>query len=130
MVEYLERYKQLLANAAEVYSKLIELYMSSAPADQDAARNAGEAGVYRKGLLEDIALPRQVLTIEDTSPFIVSTRHYLDSHWADFTTYPVASPDNKEYPATDLTKRQRLLALHAELEGIIKAVAQIDVALR
>lgn len=130
MVDYLSEYKQLLARAVEVYDGLIGLYKSNGTEDTESTRNAGEAGVYRKGLVEDIALPRQRLATEDTSPFIVSMRHYLDSHWADFTTYPVASPDNKEYPATDLEKRQYLLQLHAEMEGVIKGVAQVDVALR
>lgn len=130
MVDRRREYTQLVAHAVEVYDGLIALYASSGPADTESVRNAGEAGVYRKGLVEDIALPRRELTIEDTSPFIVSMRHYLDSHWADFTTYPVASPDNQEYPATDPAKRQRLLQLHAEMAGIIKGVAQVDVTLR
>ena len=130
MVDYLSRYKQLLAHAVEVYDQLIELYSSSGSADEDLIRNAGEATVYRKGLMEDIALARKRLTIEDTSPFIVSMRHYLDSHWADFTTYPVASAETMEYPATNLERREQLLELHSRLEEVIKGVAQVDVALR
>ena len=130
MVNYLAEYRRFMTHAEHVYDELVKLYASSELEDQEAMRNAGEAEVYRKGLREDIALPRQEIFIEDTSPFIVSTKHYIDGHWGDFTTYPVPGPTGNEYPATDLKKRQRLVRLHAELTSIIKEVAQIDLALR
>ena len=130
MVNYLAEYRHFITLAEHVYTELVKLYTSSEFSEQEAMRNAGEAEVYRKGLREDITLPRQEIFIEDTSPFIVSTKHYIDGHWGDFTTYPVPGPTGEEYPATNPEKRQRLLQLHAELTNIIKEIAQIDLALR
>lgn len=130
MVDYLEEYKALMARAVSVYDRLIELYTSSGIEDTESVRNAGEAGVYRKGLLEEIARPRRDITAEDTSPFIVATGHYLDNHWADYTTFPVAPSGSTEYPVTDPEKRRRLLELHTELQAVVDGIGNIYNAVR
>lgn len=130
MVDYVESYKKLMAQAASVYDKLVQLYTSSGAEDSEAARNAGEADVYRKAALERAIWQRGEVRAENTAPFIVGTGHYLDSHWADYTTFPVAPPGSSEYPATDLEKRRRLLELHAELQAVIDGIGQIYNAVR
>lgn len=130
MVNYLEQYRALIMRAAQVYTELIELYESSSLDETESARNSGEASVYRKGLLETLALPRLKITAEITSVFIVATGRYLDNHWADYTTFPIAPPHSKEYPATDAEKRQRLLRLHADLQTVIDGIGEIYNALR
>ena len=130
MVDTIETYKELLQQGARVYDELIHLYEPSKQAENDwAAIAVSETRTQRNGLLERSASPEEVSTLY-TNALILSIGHYLDSHWADFTTYPVAGPDGKEYPATDPAKRQRLLQLHAELEGIVEGVARINIALR
>lgn len=130
MVDRRREYTQLVAHAVEVYDNLMRLYaLDKKVTDDWFAISETETKTYRNGLLERLAKPRAV-TAEDASTFVVSTGHYLDSHWADYTTYPTASPDNKEYPATDPEKRQRLLQLHGELKAVIDGVGNIYNALR
>ena len=130
MVDYTNDYTLLLQRGASVYDDLMRLYAPDKKvADDWFGLSETETKTYRNGLLERLAKPRTV-TAEDASTFVVSTGHYLDSHWADYTTYPVASPDNKEYPATDPEKRQRLLQLHGELKAVIDGVGNIYKALR
>lgn len=131
MVDYTKDYKRLLGRAVKVYDGLLELYASGDEHNNEwAARSLLDTRTRRRATLEDLALPRQAVTAADVSPYVMATAHYLDSHWADFTTFPVPSPDNKEYPATDPAQRQHLLHLHAELEEVIKDLEVIYNALR
>lgn len=120
MVDYIETYKELLQRAANVYNQLLELYAPDKQAENDWADiTLAETRTQRNGMLERLANPTK-LSAAYTNTLILSIGHYLDSHWADYQNLPIAN----------LEKQKQVEQQHAELEAIIKKIAQIDIALR
>ena len=130
MVNHIETYQSILRQGVQVYEELVKLYEVGEGADAVwTDRAVTETKTKRNGLMERLTNPSKLST-NYTNTLILSIGQYLDGHWADFTTYPIADSKTNEYPATDQEKRQRLVQLHTELEDIIKEVAQLDLALR
>lgn len=120
MVNYSEDYKKLLERSAEIYNELTTLYSADKLVKNDwADLSEAETRTYRNGLWEYLANLRPVSS-EDASTFIVSTGHYLDTHWADYTELPTNNP----------VKREKVENSHTELEAIVKRVGLIRNALR
>ena len=120
MVAYLEEYMRLLQRGVAVFDDLLALYTPDKQTEKDWADIISDTRNQRRSFAERLADPPADVTAEETSPVARSVRQYVDSHWADYREFPVASAD----------KRARLEALHTQLGAIANGIGQIYNAVR